>query len=301
MKAFFSYSHVDEVLRESLERHLTPLKREADLDLWYDRKMTAGSDLNSVISENLLRADIVLFLISSDFLHSHYCYNIEFLSTLERHLRNEVRIIPIIGRTCDWQSTPISKLLVTPQDGKPIDLWPNFDAACFDVIKQVRMVINELKLPKKTMVALPKALTSVVSEPFRLPMPVTEFDRRVSLHKAFQDCQNYFRSNIELVESQNTNCKTMYRELSSTTFSVATYFGGSEKASCKLRLDDSRVVFSYDSQAADNVFNESVTVKSDKTGIYFEPLVARALSEQRLAQEEVPEYFWSLYWTTVIR
>jgi hypothetical protein len=66
---FFSYSHRDEGLRNELETHLSVLKRQGVIQTWHDRRITAGSDINASISENLENAQIVLLLVSSYFHH----------------------------------------------------------------------------------------------------------------------------------------------------------------------------------------------------------------------------------------
>jgi hypothetical protein len=55
---FFSYSHVDERLRDQLEIHLAQLKRDGLIDAWHDRRILAGSNLNDSISEQLESADV---------------------------------------------------------------------------------------------------------------------------------------------------------------------------------------------------------------------------------------------------
>ncbi len=61
---FFSYSHVDEELRDELEVHLAPLKRQGIIDAWHDRRITPGDDLDGAISKHLQDADIILLLVS---------------------------------------------------------------------------------------------------------------------------------------------------------------------------------------------------------------------------------------------
>jgi hypothetical protein len=67
---FFSYSHKDESLRNDLEVHLAMLKRQGLIETWHDRRIVAGKDFGSSIDENLDRADIVLCLLSPDFIAS---------------------------------------------------------------------------------------------------------------------------------------------------------------------------------------------------------------------------------------
>jgi hypothetical protein len=47
---FFSYSHKDETLRDELETHLAVLKRQGVIDVWHDRRLVAGDNLDGEIS-----------------------------------------------------------------------------------------------------------------------------------------------------------------------------------------------------------------------------------------------------------
>ena len=88
---FFSYSHKDEALRDQLETHLAMLKRQGVILTWHDRRLVAGDNIDSGIAKELDQADIILLLVSPDFLASDYCYGIEVARALERHAAGEVR------------------------------------------------------------------------------------------------------------------------------------------------------------------------------------------------------------------
>src|SRR6188508_835251 len=86
---FYSYSHKDEAFREELIKHLTMLRRSGLISEWHDRKILAGDEWDKKISEYLEKSDVILLLISSDFLASEYCYDIEARRALERHNNGE--------------------------------------------------------------------------------------------------------------------------------------------------------------------------------------------------------------------
>jgi hypothetical protein len=98
---FFSYSHVDESLRDQLETHLSGLRRQGIISSWHDRQITAGTELGEAIDNHLNAADIILLLVSPDFIDSDYCYAREMKQALERHQIGEARVIPVILRPCD--------------------------------------------------------------------------------------------------------------------------------------------------------------------------------------------------------
>lgn len=151
IKIFCSYSHSDASLRKKLDEHLNFLKRDNDVVVWFDGEITAGSDLNEAIKQELNKADVILLLISSSFLNSFYCYDIEMKRAMERHGNNEVIVVPVLLSDCVWQDAPFAKLLMTPYDAKPINNpkhWTTIDEALTNVALSIRTTINLLKEKK---------------------------------------------------------------------------------------------------------------------------------------------------------
>jgi internalin A len=145
LRLFYSYSHKDETLRDELETHLKLLQRQGLIKPWHDRRILPGDDWVSDIDDNLNRADIILLLVSADFMASDYCYDIEMTRAMERHESGEARVIPIILRPVDWRDTPFNKLSWLPQNGTPVVQWDNRDAAWLNVETGLKQVVESLK------------------------------------------------------------------------------------------------------------------------------------------------------------
>ena len=145
MNVFLSYAHEDETLRAELEVHLALLKHEGKISVWHDRQILAGQEWAGEIDDNLVRADVILFLVSPPFMASEYCWEIEMTCAMERHEIGEARVIPIILRPVDWHSAPFGKLQALPRDGSPVTRWPDRDEAFLDVAKGLRAVIEDLE------------------------------------------------------------------------------------------------------------------------------------------------------------
>jgi internalin A len=145
VRLFYSYSHKDENLRNRLETHLKLMQREGLIETWHDRKIGAGEEWKRKIDENIERADIILLLISSDFMASDYCYEKEMKRALERHEAGEARVISVIVREVNWGKSPLAKLQVLPKDGKAVDRWSNKDSAWRNVSEGVERVVDELR------------------------------------------------------------------------------------------------------------------------------------------------------------
>lgn len=147
-RLFYSYSHKDEALCDELETHLSIMRRQHIIDVWHDRKIGAGTEWKNQIDENLEKADVVLLLISSDFLASDYCYDKEMKRAMERHDAGEAIVIPVILRDCDWHDADFGKLQGLPKDGKAVTLWPNKDTAWRDVSEGIKKRVKDLREAK---------------------------------------------------------------------------------------------------------------------------------------------------------
>lgn len=139
-----SYAHRDERLRQELDKHLSPLRRSKAIEIWQDRRITPGSELDREIDQHLQTSDLVLLLVSPDFMNSSYCYEREMQAALRRQAKGAAKVIPIILRPVDWLPTPIGKLVALPRDGRPVTTWQRRDEALLDVANGVRRAVEEL-------------------------------------------------------------------------------------------------------------------------------------------------------------
>lgn len=104
---FISYSHKDEVWLERLHEHLRPLERErAELDIWSDRRIVAGSKWREEIDTALARAHIAILLVSVHFLASDFIAENELPPLLEAAKERGTKILPVIVSPCRFEKTP---------------------------------------------------------------------------------------------------------------------------------------------------------------------------------------------------
>src|SRR5436853_767894 len=144
LKLFYSYAHKDERWRKRIETHLSMLQRQGYIASWHDRNITAGATWASDIDTHLTTSDIILLLISPDFIASEYCYSVEMMRAMERHEAGEARVIPIILRPTDWKSLPLDKLQALPTNGRPVTKWSSRDEALLDVARGIKETIKKL-------------------------------------------------------------------------------------------------------------------------------------------------------------
>lgn len=166
VRVFLSYSHADDDMREKLARHLTILVRGGVISTWHDRMILPGEEWDGKIRAELGAADIVLLLISADFLSSNYCYEVEVQSALTRHKQGRGIVIPIIVHDCLWHEAPFGRLQALPQDGRPISSWPNIHEALADVARGIQRTAEAIREPRaSSLPSTPDRATAVVDTP----------------------------------------------------------------------------------------------------------------------------------------
>lgn len=143
LRVYYCYAKEDEDLRDLLTAHLSPLRRAKKLTIWFDVQIQAGSDWKLEVENHLRQADLILLLVSPDFMFSDYCYNLQLTQALNYYEAGKVEIIPILLRPVLWEETPIKQLpLILPTSRLPITLWPDRDEAFINVASAIRDLIQ---------------------------------------------------------------------------------------------------------------------------------------------------------------
>jgi len=145
LNIFISYSHKDEPMKAELEKFLITLKRNKTICVWQDRELLPGIEYKKEILDELHNADIILLLISQDFIASDFIYDIELKHAMERHEQGTARVIPIILRVCDWQNLSFGKLVALPTDGNPVVTFENRDEAYTKISRQIMRAVNMMQ------------------------------------------------------------------------------------------------------------------------------------------------------------
>ncbi|CCH98379.1 MULTISPECIES: AAA-like domain-containing protein [Microcystis] len=190
LDVFISYSHRDEKLRETLGLHLASLQRQGVIKSWHDRKISAGTEWRQAIDENLNSAEIILLLISENFIASDYCYDLEMERAIARHDAGEARVIPIILKPVDWSGAPFGKLQALPKNAKPVTTWSNRGEAFLNIAEGIRHAAMEMAtvLTDKQPTVLPEPQQSAKatemptqSEPLKPTVTPDKIQQEISL------------------------------------------------------------------------------------------------------------------------
>ena len=143
---FYSYSHKDDRHRTDMEKVLALLKQNGLLRTWSDRSITAGQSISQKIKEAMGQADIIVFLLSPDFIASDACRQ-EWKHAKSIAGSNKLLVrIPVIVRDCVWREfLGEEDLLALPNDGQPVIGFGNQDTAWLEVHEGIRNAIEGLR------------------------------------------------------------------------------------------------------------------------------------------------------------
>jgi hypothetical protein len=313
-KLVFSYSHLDENLRDALEVHLTSLKRQGLIEMWHDRRILAGEEFEGKIDQYFEEADVILLLVSPDFIASDYCFNIEMQRAIERHHEGSARVIPVILRPCDWHPFPFGKLLAATEDGKAITKFPTLDDGFYQVVLAVKAAIKDMKMEVQVQDSVGSAqkttstgavktqMASKRSANLRVRKEFSDKDRDEARRSCFEFVANYFESSLAELKKRNNGIDVAFRRIDANGFEATIYVNGKQKGHCGIfmagsdRWGGSDLAFSFGGVTKGS-FNESVSVQDDGYNLGFKALgmaTYGAAKEGLLTEEGVAESFWEL-------
>lgn len=309
---FFSYAHADEALRDRLELHLAMLQRQGLIDVWHDRRIVPGDPLDDAISAELERADLILLLVSPDFLASSYCYDREMARAMERQAAGEARVLPIILRPCDWHAAPFGKLLATPKDGKPVTKFSDLDEVFLEITNAIKGILAAGKRPtsarsarapaRGTAMGSATSPMAVRSSNLRIKKTFTEADRDRFLEEAFEYIANFFENSLQELHLRNDGIETNFKRIDAHQFTAIAYRDGKAVSRCRIFMGghafSGGIAYSSSEWGGGNSFNESLSVGADELGLFLKPLMGShwgGEKEGRLTFEGGGEHYWATF------
>jgi len=308
-KIFFSYSHRDESFRNELEKHLSLLKRQGYIEAWHDRRIEPGGEIDFEIDKHLETANIILLLISVDFISSDYCYEKELKRAMERHENGEARVIPIILDFCDWKSALFGKLKALPMDGKPIKKYSNPNEAFTEITEEIRKLVssNPPKVssgdspPISGSLPSPIPTANIRSSNLRVKRSFSDREKDDFIEEAFEYIAIFFENSLKQLSKRNDHLECKFKKIDANHFCAYIYEKGQQKSQCKIWLDaqfggSNQLYFSRNASPTDNSFNESMSIVDDGYSLFLKPIGMAHLpgSNQQLSFEGAAEYFWEM-------
>jgi hypothetical protein len=305
---------------------MATLKRQGHLELWTDHEIRPGDSFDSSISAALEAADLVLLLVSPDFMASNYCVSIEMARALERERAGECRVVPIILVPCDWSSSEIGGLKALPTDAKPVTKFQTLDEGLHDVVTQLRALLTKpasnQPFPKhattagapatavddsdRTFAGFPAAQPPMArrASNLNLPKKFTDLDRAEFVRGGYDYILEYFTNSLKELEARNAHIQTRIRPETSSFF-VATIFSDGKKVSgCGIRLGgfSSSNGINYlasDDPSQSKSSNEQLSLVEDKFNLGWRSLFGAAFSGRdskgSMTHEGAANHLWDMF------
>jgi hypothetical protein len=298
LKAFISYSHLDEPALERLKKHMAMLKRDGSIVEWFDQKIMPGGDIDAEISAHLQECELFIPLVTADFLDSKYCYERELARALARHEEGTMRVLPVIVQACDWKASPLGKIKALPKDGKPIADWTNENNAWLDVISQLRRVIEEVFAAPSKLRDNTSTAKSPLTPKYRLKRDFDEVDKLEFRENAFLVFKNYFeqaaaeiggieniKSRFSVIGDTGFSCTVVNRARNRGVAHVTVY------ASAGRSLGD--ITYSFQEHAEPNTANGWFQIEADEYELFLEQnAMMRGDDKLKLSPSQAAAQLW---------
>lgn len=314
IRLFVSYAHADEGMRQELGKHLASLKYQSLVEIWHDRLIEAGDEWTQAIDSNLELADVILLLVSPDFIASQYCYEVEMKEAMRRHDAGKSVVIPVILRPCEWQDLPFGKLQAATANGRPIVKCQTLDDGFLEVVQAIkraasRLQVNSGSAPTASPARMPKLKNSngiaVRPAPRSSNLHVTrafsDHERDQFRTAAFEYIATLFENSLQALEERNPQLRTQYRRRDADSFEATVYKDGKQATRCGIWMQGDRfggdIAFSSSGLGSGNSYNDSLSVVDDGHMLGLKAFGIGSFSGQRdrlMTLEGAAEYYWQL-------
>lgn len=312
---FISYTRADSALKEQLVRHLAPLQREGLIDLWHDGMLRPGEHLDPAVQAALAASDVVILLVSADFIASQYCYEQEMLRAFARQRDRTSRVIPIILRPCQWKGVPIgngetlSEFVALPKDGKAVISWPDVDTALDNAVGAIREMLKARGSKSLPAIDVDDHVQTSKLEPVSSPAPSTnllgiaakptDLDRDRFLRSGFTTTAALFEQKLAELSASDPRIESDFERIDSRSFAASVYFDGKRVGQVSIWHGSdtwrNALCLSYDAAtSARNSMNDWLPVEDAPQGLAFG--AGNAMSQRPadgpLDAEGAGSYFW---------
>jgi hypothetical protein len=145
---FFSYhaNKKDAKWVEKLQKQLVIWQRNGVINAWHIGELEAGEEWKSLSRQRLDSAQVILLLVSPDYIADEDLYNTHVGRAMERRAAGEARVIPVLLRpTAGWEETSFGGLWAVPDKDKPLSRWPDDDEATLKTAEKIIQVVEGLR------------------------------------------------------------------------------------------------------------------------------------------------------------
>lgn len=143
-----SWVDTDNRFLAALRTRLRPFQREG-WEVWSRDDIRAGEVINQVYRGKLFSADMLVVLVSSDYLGSDYALDSELFPALQLRSNGQLKIIPIIVRPTELSNTPFFETQNLPPKGA-ISTSMDPDETWIMIMREIKKIADDIisKKPK---------------------------------------------------------------------------------------------------------------------------------------------------------
>jgi hypothetical protein len=118
------------------------------LKRWTDTRIEAGQRWAPEILKNLEEADVIVLLLSTDFIRSKYCMQVETKRALERAAEGKCAVVPVVIRACPYEQLDLGAIQAILPDRNPVKNHRDRDTAWKLVCQELERVFARLRQRK---------------------------------------------------------------------------------------------------------------------------------------------------------
>lgn len=137
--------HKKEVdIAESIVKVCSPRIQNGEINIWHRGNVNFNQKINETITAKINSADIILPLLSIDYLADREILTIEQDLILAKQKDASAMVIPVLISACDWESSSYGKSQILPRNGDPIksEKWGSEAYALKALLKELNKFIR---------------------------------------------------------------------------------------------------------------------------------------------------------------
>ncbi len=145
-KLFISYSKDDLLLVNKFIEHLSVLQLDGKVAHWYCTELTAGTDWHDEIQGHFDQSDMVVFMVSPNFMRTKYIHEHEIKKAFKRQAKDaKFKIVPVILDFCGWTTAHnnLGQFTALPYTAKPVVDFSNQNMAWYIIQECLRLMIEK--------------------------------------------------------------------------------------------------------------------------------------------------------------
>ena len=131
----------DRAAVEQLEKHLSPFIQQGRLQLWHSGMVGLGQDVQGHFRANLQGADLIIPILSANFLASSSIQNDQWPAVKLAQAEGDTQLIPLYYRPCTLDGTDFSGIRLLSLDGEAVSTHSDADLAFQQIVDQLKPLL----------------------------------------------------------------------------------------------------------------------------------------------------------------